>query len=163
MTIEVVVEEVVKLISSEDVGARGHHSASGQILVKLGVFSAIQLVHHHLPHSMASRRAVLQVTMTAVWHAEVHGVWPQWRVGERCCDSRVVQKGLLLHHGELVITTHTQVWRADAHDAVVSKVGEFLDDDSCTSHFLGPVVDRGVTPELLIVIVPKTSEFLVFR
>lgn len=163
MAIEVVVEEIVKLVASEDVGARIHHSASGQVLIKLRIFSAIQLVHHHFPHRMASSGAVLQVTMTPVWHAEVHGVWPQWRVGERRCDSRVVQKSLFLHHGELVITTHAQVWRADTYDAVVGKVGEFLDDDSCTSHFFSPVVDRGVAPELLIVIVPKTKEFLDFK
>lgn len=162
MAIKVVVEEVVKLISRQDVGTRVHHSAPRQVLVKLRVFPAIQLIHHHLPHGMASGGAVLEVSVAAVWHAEVHGVRPQWWVREGRCDSGVVEEGLFLHHGELVVTTHAQVRRSDPHHAVVGKVGEFLDDDPRTCHFLGPVVDCGVTPELLVVIVPEVNKCLPF-
>lgn len=103
---------------------------------------------------------MLQIAVATVWHAEVHGVWPQRRVREGRCDGRVIQEGLFLHHGELVVTTNAQVRRADTYHAVVRQVGEFLDDDSCTCHFLGPVVDGGVAPELLVVIVPEVNECL---
>lgn len=76
VTIEVVVQEVVELITGEDVRAGVHHSAPGQVLVVGWILSAIQLVHDHFPDSVRAGRAALQITVAAVWHAEVHGVWP---------------------------------------------------------------------------------------
>jgi hypothetical protein len=160
MAIKIVVEEVIELISCQDVGARVNHSTPRQILVKLRIFPTIELVHYHFPYGVASCGAVLQVAVATVWHAEVHGVGPQRRVREGRRDGRVVQEGLFLHHGELVVTTNAQVRRADTYHAVVRKVGEFLDNDSCTSHFLGPVVNRGVTPELFVVVMPEVNKCL---
>lgn len=160
MAIKIVVEEIVKLISCQYVGTWVHHSTPRQILVKLRVLPTIEFVHDHFPYGVATGGAVLQVAVATVWHAEVHGVRPQRRVREGRCDGRVIQEGLFLHHGELVVTTYTQVWCADTYHAVVRQVGEFLDDDSCTCHFLGPIVDGGVTPELLVIIMPEVNECL---
>lgn len=160
MAVKIVVQEVIKLISRQDVWARIYHSAPRQVLVKLRVFPTIQLVHHHLPHGVAAGGTVLQISMAAVRHAEVHGVWPQWWVGEGRRDGWVVEKGLFLHHGKLVVTTHAQVRRPDTHHTVVGKVGKFFYDDPRTGHFLGPVVDGGVTPELLVIVVPEVSKCL---
>lgn len=95
--------------------------------------------------------------MAAVGHAEVHGVRPQWRVGQRRRDGGVVQEGLLLHHGELVVASDAQVGRTDSHDGVVGDVGELLGDDPHAGHFLGPVVDGGVRPEALLIVVPDIN------
>lgn len=45
----------------------------------------------------------MQVSVTAVRHAEVHCVRPKWRVVQRGSDCRVVQESLFLHHGELIV------------------------------------------------------------
>ena len=52
MAVEVVVEEVVELVTGQDVAARVDHRAAGQVLVVLGILAAVQLVHHHLPNGV---------------------------------------------------------------------------------------------------------------
>lgn len=86
MTIEVVREEVVELVAAEDVGAGVNHGTAWQVLVNSRVFPPVQLVHHHLPNSMRTSRAFLQITMASMGHPEVHGVWPQRGVLQGGCD-----------------------------------------------------------------------------
>lgn len=76
MTIEVVVEEIVELISAQDVGAGIDHSASRQVLVVGGVFTTVELVHNHFPYSVTPGGAALEVSMAAVRHPKVHSVGP---------------------------------------------------------------------------------------
>lgn len=92
--------------------------------------------------------------MAAVGHAEVHGVRPQRWVGEGSSDSGVVEEGLLLHHGELVVATNPQIGGSNTDHRVIGQVGILFDDDSHTSHFLGPVINGGIAPELFVVVVP---------
>jgi len=155
MAIEVVVEEVVELVSGQDVGARVNHGASSQVLIEVGIFPAIQLVHHHFPDGVTSGRAALQVAVTTVGHSEVEGVGPERRVVQGSGDGAVIEEGLFFHHGELVVATDTQVGSAHSNDGVVGQVGVLLDDDTHTSHFLGPVVNGGVAPELLVIVVAE--------
>lgn len=76
VAVEIMIEEIVELITAEDVGARIYHSAAWQVLVIGGILATVELVHHHLPHGMAPGWAALQVTVATVRHAEVHGVRP---------------------------------------------------------------------------------------
>lgn len=154
MAIKVMVEEVVELVTGQDVGAGVDHSATWKVLVEVWILSSVQLVQHHLPDSVASGGAVLLVAVAAVGHAEVHGVWPEGWVGKRSSNGGVVEEGLLLHHGELVVATNPQVGGSNTDHRVVSQVGVLLDYDPHASHFLGPVVDGRITPELFIVVVP---------
>jgi len=66
MPVEVVVQEVVKLIAGKDVGTGVDHRATGQVFVKVRIFPPVQLVHDHFPHGVASSRTVLQVSVTSV-------------------------------------------------------------------------------------------------
>lgn len=141
MAVKVVVEESVELLAGQDVGARINHSATGQIFIECRVFTTIQFVHDDLPDGVAAGRALLQVTVATVGHAEVQGVRPQWRVLKRGSDGRIVQESLLFHHGKLVVATNTQIRSAHTNDRIVGDVGEFIDDQTGTSHFLGPVID----------------------
>lgn len=154
VSVEVVVEEVVKLVSRENIRAGVHHGTARDILVIGRVLPTVQLVHHHLPDGVRAGGAALQVAVATVWHAEVHGVGPQRRVREGRSDGAVVEEGLFLHHSELVVTTDAQVRRAHAHHAVVRDISELLDDDPHASHLLAPVVYRGVAPEALVIVMP---------
>lgn len=102
---------------------------------------------------MRSRGAALQIAMTAMGHAEVHGIWPQWWVRQRSCNGRVVEEGLLLHHGELIVAADTQIWRTHTHNRIVRNIRIFLNDNPHAGHFLGPVIDRCVRPETLLIVV----------
>lgn len=66
VSIEVVVEEVIKLIAGQDVATRVHHSAAGQILIVLRILAPIQLIHHHLPHSVRSANIWTYLETTVV-------------------------------------------------------------------------------------------------
>lgn len=92
--------------------------------------------------------------MTAMRHPEVHGVRPQRGIVQGRGDGGVVQEGLLLHHGELIVTADSQIRRSHAHHAVVRQIGELLGDDPHTGHLLRPIVDGRVRPETLVVIMP---------
>lgn len=80
VTVEVVGEEVVELVSAENVGAGVDHGASGEVLIDSRVLTTIELVHDHLPNGVGSGRALLQITVATVGHAEVHRVGPEGRV-----------------------------------------------------------------------------------
>lgn len=102
---------------------------------------------------MRAGGAALQISMATVWHLEVHGVWPEWWIRQWCGDGGIVQERLFFHHSELVVATDAQVWSTDTNNGIVGDVGVFFDDDSHTGHFLGPVVNGGIRPETLIVVV----------
>ncbi len=51
-----------------DVGAGGDEVAAGEVLVKVGVIPAVQLVDGHLPDGVGAGRTVLRVTVALVWH-----------------------------------------------------------------------------------------------
>jgi len=153
MTVEVVVEESVELLTVEDVGARINHGTTGQVLVEFGVFTTIQFVHDQFPDGVATGRAALVVTVATVGHTEVKSVWPQRDVLQWRRDRGIVKEGLLFHHGELVVTSHAQVRSAHTYDRVVGDVGEFVDDETSSSHFFGPVIDGSFRPESLVVVV----------
>lgn len=97
---------------------------------------------------------MLKIPVTTVRHSEVHGVRPERRIVQGRGDSGVVQEGLFLHHGELIVTADPQIRRPDADHAVVREIGELLGDDPHAGHLLGPIVDGRVRPEALVVIVP---------
>lgn len=153
MAIEIVIQEIVELIASQNVRAGVDHSAARQIFIIGRILTTIQLIHHHLPHGMGSGGATLQIAVTAMGHTEVHGIGPQWRIGQGRGDGRVIEERLLLHHGELIVAAHAQIRCTHTHNRIVRNVGVFLNNDSHASHFLGPVIDCGIRPEALLVIV----------
>jgi hypothetical protein len=51
-----------------DIGAGGDEVAAGEVLVKVGVVPAVQLVDGHLPDGVGAGRAVLRVAVALVWH-----------------------------------------------------------------------------------------------
>lgn len=60
VTVEIVVEEVVELVTGQDIAAGIYHGATGQILVVLWILAPIQFVHHHFPYSMRSLKHYLK-------------------------------------------------------------------------------------------------------
>ena len=112
VSVEVVCEEVVELISGSDVGAGVHHGAPGEFLIHRRVLPPVQLVDNNLPDSQGPRGTVLQVAVTSVGHSEVEGVRPQRRVLQGGGDGGVVEEALLLHHGELVVATYSEERRS---------------------------------------------------
>lgn len=76
MAIEVVVQEVVELITGQNVGARIDHGTAGQVFIIGGILTTIQFIHNHFPDSMRTSGAALQVTVTTMGHTEVHSVGP---------------------------------------------------------------------------------------
>lgn len=153
MAIEVVIQEVVELITGQNVRAGVNHSAARQVLIIGRILTTIQFVHDHLPDSMRARGAALQVAVAAMGHAEVHGVGPQWGVRQGRRDGGVIEEGLLLHHGELIVATHTQVRSTHTHNRIVCNVRILLNDDPHASHLLGPVINGGVRPETFLIVV----------
>ena len=153
MSVEVVCEEVVELVSSENVGAGVQHSTARQILVNGGVLPPVQLVHHHLPHRVGPGGAALQVAVAPVGHLEVHGVGPQGRVLQGSCDGGVVEEALLLHHGELVVATDPEVGSSQTDHGVVFDLSKLVNDQPGAGHLPGPVLHTGVRPEALVTVV----------
>ena len=86
MTIEVVCEEVVELVTAEDVRTGVNHGTAWQVLINSRVFPPVQFIHNHLPDGMRTGRAFLQITMASMGHPEVHGVWPQRWILQGSCD-----------------------------------------------------------------------------
>ena len=158
MPVEIVVEEGVELLAGQDVGARIDHGAAGQVLVECRILATVQLVHDQLPNGVTAGRAVLQVAVATVRHAEVKSVGPERRVLQRRRDGRIVEEGLFFHHGELVVAADAQVRRSHADDRVVGDVGEFVDNQTGAGHFFGPVVNGGRRPETLVIVVTKVNE-----
>ena len=91
--------------------------------------------------------------MAPVRHLEVHCVRPEGRVLNVGGDGGIVKESLLLHHSELVVATHAEVWRPQAHDRVVCDGGELLNDQSGTGHLSGPVLCPCLGPEALVRVV----------
>lgn len=91
--------------------------------------------------------------MASVGHTEVHGVGPKRGVLEGSSDGGIIKESLLFHHGKLVVTTNSKVRGSQTNNRVIGDVGELVNDQSGSSHFLGPVIYRGLSPEGLDVIV----------
>ena len=153
VAVEVVGQEVIELITSENVRARVNHGATGQVLIDGGVLPPVQLVHDHLPDSVGAGGATLEITVAPVGHAEVHGVGPEWGVLERSGDGRVIEESLFFHHGELIVASDPEVWSTKTDDRVVSDVGELVDDQPAAGHLFGPLVNAGIGPEELVGVV----------
>lgn len=60
MPVEIVIEEIVELVTGENVATGVNHRAAWQILVVLRIFPAIQLVHHHFPDRVRSENRKAQ-------------------------------------------------------------------------------------------------------
>jgi hypothetical protein len=153
VSVEVVSEEVVELVTGSDVGAGVHHGAPGEILVHGGVLPSVQLVDDDLPDGQGPGGAVLKVAMAPVGHSEVESVGPQGRVLQGSRDGGVVEETLFLHHGELVVPTDPEERRSQTENGVVSVVGEFLYDQPGAGPLPGPLVNAGFGPECLVVVV----------
>ena len=80
---------------------------------------------------MRTSGAVLKVAVTPMGHLEVHCVRPKWRVPQRSCDGRIIEEGLLLHHGELTVASNPEVGSTKPNHRVVSDVGKLVDDQPC--------------------------------
>lgn len=93
---------------------------------------------------------VLSIAVALVWHPEVQRVRPQRRITERRRDGGVVEEGLLLHHKELIVASHTQVGRTHTNDRIVGDVGEALNDETHSGHFFGPRLGASFAPVLLV-------------
>ena len=109
-------------------------------------------MHYNLPCG-----ALLQISMAAVGHSEVHGVRPQGWIVQSSGNGRVVKEGLFFHHGELVVSTHTKVRGTDTYYTVIGKIGVLLGDNPHASHLLSPVIDGCFRPEPLVIIVPVSK------
>lgn len=59
VAVEIVVEEVIELVTRQNVGAGVDHSAAWKVFVEVWVLSTVQLIQYHLPDSVASGGAVL--------------------------------------------------------------------------------------------------------
>ena len=126
---------------------------SGQSLVKGGVVSPVQLVDDHLPDWVGPGGAFLGVTVTLVRHPVVEGVGPDWHTGERGRDGGIVNKELVGHHLELLVTTNSQVWSPHADHGTISDVGEPLGDQTSPGHLGQPVVVASFAPVVGVVLV----------
>merc|ERR550517_80919 len=153
MTVEVMSEEIVELVSTQNVGAGIHHCTSCEVLVDCGVLPPIKLIHHHLPDCMGTGGTVLKVTVTPMWHSEVHCVGPKRRVPQRSSDGRIIEEGLLLHHRELTVATNPQVRSTESNDRVVCDVGELVNDQPCARHLSCPVVGGCICPVTFVILV----------
>jgi len=76
MSVKVVGEEVVELVSTEDVGTGVNHGTAREIFVHSRILPSVKFIHDHFPNGMRPGGALLEVTMAPVRHSEVHGVWP---------------------------------------------------------------------------------------
>ena len=153
MPVEVVTKKACELFSSLDVGTGVHHVAARQGFVKGGIITTIQFIHHHFPHGMASTWTVVSVTITLVRHTEIQSVWPDGYTAKRCCDGCIIDEKLISHHFELLIATHSQVWRSHADDRAVSDVGKALDDEPGSCHLGQPVVVGAASPVVGFILV----------
>ena len=153
VSVEVVGQEVVELIPRSDVGAGVHHGTSGQVLVHGGVLPPVQLVDNNLPDGERTGRTILKVAVTSVGHSEVQGIRPQGRVLQGGRDGGVVEEALFLHHGELVVTTNSQIRRSQTDHRIVVDFGKLVNDQSGSGHLPGPVLHGGLRPEGFITVV----------
>ena len=60
---------------------------------------------------------------------------------------------MFFHHGELVVTTNSQVRRPQTDHGVVADAGELVNDQPGAGHLPGPVLHGGVRPEALVTVV----------
>ncbi len=60
---------------------------------------------------------------------------------------------MFLHHGKLIVTSNSKIRSSQTKNRVVSNVGKLLNDKPGSSHLLGPVINRTISPELFIIVV----------
>lgn len=148
--VEVMPEQSGKLFAGLYVGARVDHVTTWQRFVEGRIISAIQLVHHHLPDWMRSRRTVATVAVALVRHPEVQGVRPDGHASQGRGDGRIVHEELIGHHLELFVTADSEIRSAHTDDGTIGDVGETLDDQPSTSHLSQPIVVCSLAPVLRI-------------
>ena len=59
MPLKVMPQQCPELLGAGDAGAGGHQVAAGQGLLMCRAGRLLQLIYHHLPHGVTSRRTVL--------------------------------------------------------------------------------------------------------
>jgi len=153
VSVKVVGEEIVELVTSEDIGAGVQHGTTWKVFINGWIFSSVELVHDHFPNSMGSCWTTLEVSVASVGHLEVHSVWPEWRILKWGSDRGIIQETLFLHHSKLVVPTNSKIWSTESNNGVVLNWGELFNDKPGSSHFSGPVIHLGIRPEGLIIIV----------
>ena len=126
VTVEVVTEETSELLSGLNVRAGGDHVTTGKRFIEGWVISPVQFVHDDFPDGMRSGRAVLSVTMALVGHAEVQSVRPDGDTAQWGSDGSIVDKELVSHHFELLVSTNTKEWSPDTDNATVGDVCESI-------------------------------------
>merc|ERR1719427_555141 len=89
VTFEVVLEQAAELVLVVNVGAGGDQVAAGQVLVKVRIVSAVQLVDGELPDGMGAAGAVTSVPMALVGHPVVESVGPERPPPQRGADAGV--------------------------------------------------------------------------
>lgn len=102
---------------------------------------------------MWSCGTILSIAMTFMRHTEIQCVWPQWWIAQRCRYGRIVEEGLLFHHKELIVSTHTKVWCTNADDRIIGNVWESFNDQTYASHLLSPRLGTCFAPILFFCIV----------
>jgi hypothetical protein len=60
---------------------------------------------------------------------------------------------LFFHHGELIISTDSQVRSSQTNNGIISDVSVLFDDDTHTGELLGPNINGSIAPESFIIIV----------
>ena len=91
--------------------------------------------------------------MALVGHPVVEGVGPDGDTAKGSSDGGVVDKELVSHHLELLVSTDAEVGSANTNHGSISDVGKPLNDQPGTSHFSKPVIVRTFGPVLRVILV----------
>lgn len=151
--VEIVPEQSGELFSCLNVAARVDHVTAGQGLVESRVVPSVQLVHHHLPHGMGPGRAISTVPVALVGHPEVEGVGPDGHTAKGRGNGRVIDKELVGHHFELLVTAHSKIGGSHPDDGAICDVCETFDDQPRAGHFCQPIIVAALGPVLGIILV----------
>ena len=117
MPVEVVLQQSLELVRVLDVGAGGHQGTPGQLLVKLGILSPVQLINGKLPDAgpgLLGTRAMTRVrdpeegvlhlltTKIMMCAPVIQSVRPDWHLGEWDSYAGVIGEVGVVHHPENV-------------------------------------------------------------
>ena len=150
MSVEVVGEKLVELVTSQDRSTGVNHGTSRDSFLIAGILTTIKLVHDHLPDSKRPGGAVLQVSVAFMRHFEVEGVGPERRILKRSRNGGIIEEGLLLHHSKLIVATNPQVRGSQPDNRVISNVTKLLNNQPGASHLLSPVLNASLAPVCLV-------------
>lgn len=151
MAVDVVAKHASELLTSGNVGARVDHVATRQRFVESWVIATIKLVDDHLPDRMAAASTILGVTNTLVGHTEVERVRPDGDAAKRCRNGRIVNKELVSHHVELLVSTNAKVRSANSNNRAIGDIGETFNDQAVAGHLSEPVVIGTISPVFSVV------------